>query len=227
MIGTGRRPFPSLESLDLSYHRNLATDALKSRAHRDDEERRLLEKQLEEIDRAIERGVDAMPDDARREFLMGLYGARATESRHEQAADADPSTVEAIMTHRMVTLNEEDNLADLEPSMAQFGLRHLPVVDGTRLVGLVSHRDVLRVQGSEIASSPLGAQVDKGTRDKTFVAEVMHRDLVTVSPTTPAIEAAKILADHKFGCLPVVDGDGNLVGIVTDHDLLVYFISQG
>ena len=227
MIGTGRRPYPSLDSLDLSYHRDQAMAALRSRAHRDDEEHQLIKRQLEEIDRAIERGVDAMPDDKRREFLMDLYGAHSTETSTETAADADPDTVGAIMSHRVVTLNEEDNLTDLEPSMRQFGLRHLPVVDGKRLVGLVSHRDVLRIQGGGLASNPLSDHINEDRQANTFVAEVMHRDLSTVSPSTPAMEAAKILADHKFGCLPVVDGDGNLLGIVTDHDLLVYFINRG
>ncbi|MDD9939876.1 MAG: hypothetical protein OXU20_02320 [Myxococcales bacterium] len=74
MIGTtGRRPYPSIDSADLSYHREQAVLALRSRARQDDEEAQRLRRQLEEIDKAIERGVALMPIEERRRFLMELY----------------------------------------------------------------------------------------------------------------------------------------------------------
>lgn len=79
MIGVGRRPYPSLESSDLSFHRDQAMLTLRSRAHRDDEEARALKRQLEEIDRAIERGVHLMPEGERRAFLRELYEVEREE----------------------------------------------------------------------------------------------------------------------------------------------------
>jgi len=227
MIGVGRRAYPSLESLDLTHHRARAVSALRAKAHDDDDEARVLKHQLAEIDAAIKRGVASMPDDERRRFLTELYGAHAEHPDHECAPAGSVDLVDGIMTHHVITLNEEDNLADLEPSMAQFGLRHLPVVDGTRLVGLISHRDVLRMHGSDLGSNPLGDRVERQRRESTFVAEVMHREVSTVSPDTSVRDAAKILVAHKFGCLPVIDGDHNLVGIVTEHDIVAHFVKQG
>lgn len=118
-----------------------------------------------------------------------------------------PKIVADIMTRDLVTLNEEDNLGRLEYGMTQQRIRHLPVVDGRRLVGLITHRDLLRA-----AAGKVGAEA--------FVARVMTRDPTTVRPETSLGDAARILAESKFGCLPVVDRDGNLVGIVTEHDFV-------
>lgn len=73
MIGTGRRAYPSIDSADLEYHRAQAVLALRSKAHQDDVEARELKRQLEAIDRAIERGVALLPVEERRRFLMELY----------------------------------------------------------------------------------------------------------------------------------------------------------
>jgi CBS domain-containing protein len=55
---------------------------------------------------------------------------------------------------------------------------------------------------------------------ETFVADVMTRDVRTTRPDMPLADAAEILLKHKFGCLPVTDADGTLIGIVTEHDFL-------
>ena len=73
MFGTGRYPFPSIDSLDLDYHREQAVLALRSKAHRDDEEARELQRRLKEIDQAIERGAAELPESERRRFLVELY----------------------------------------------------------------------------------------------------------------------------------------------------------
>jgi len=73
MIGTGRQPFPSIDTADLEAHRDWAVEALREKAHSDDEERRELQRQLEEIDRAIERGAAELPVEERRRFLIELY----------------------------------------------------------------------------------------------------------------------------------------------------------
>jgi len=123
-----------------------------------------------------------------------------------------------IMTRHVVTLNEEDDLVDINENMETLGLRHLPVVDDGRLVGIVSHRDILRVSAG--ALEPGAAQRDAIMKERTFVEDVMTRDVVSVSPDASVEEAAQLLLRHKFGCLPVVSPDGKLVGIVTEHDFV-------
>jgi CBS domain-containing membrane protein len=129
--------------------------------------------------------------------------------------------VSDIMTREVLVLSEEDNLRQIAEGMDRLSLRHLPVVDGTRLVGLVSHRDVLRLAVSAlVAETPIGRAREQRLEENAFIAKVMTRDPVTVAPDTPLAEAANILVRSKFGCLPVVDRDHNLVGIVTEHDFL-------
>ncbi len=130
-------------------------------------------------------------------------------------------TVADIMTKRVIYLREEDNLTIIAKGMERYNLRHLPVVSEDNLMGIVTHRDLLRLAVSSIETNTPEGKIKQETLDEsTFVATVMTRDPVTVSPDTPIWEAARIIIDNKFGCLPVVDEDCKLVGIVTEHDFL-------
>ena len=131
-----------------------------------------------------------------------------------------PTTVSEIMTRDVTTLREEENLSTLLGDMARAGFRHLPVVDGKRLVGLVSHRDLLRISSSSLDRDSLHKAIDRQHKDETFVAAIMTRDVDTVGPDTPLAEAATKLLAHKYGCLPVVDEQQQLLGIVTEKDFL-------
>jgi CBS domain-containing membrane protein len=97
-------------------------------------------------------------------------------------------------------------------------VRHLPVLRDRKLVGLVTHRDLLA------ASFSIFAEVEPAEQRRVFVTvpvvEAMHRDVVTVSVNESVADAARTLLDNKWGCLPVVDDDGNLLGIVTEADFL-------
>jgi len=121
----------------------------------------------------------------------------------------EPRTVADIMTRRVIYLREEDNLALIADGMEHFGLRHLPVLDGDRLVGMITHRDMLKILA--------GGEHREGT---AFVASVMTRDPIAIGPDTAIADAARILLKARFGCLPVVDEDRNVIGIVTEHDFL-------
>jgi CBS domain-containing membrane protein len=141
-------------------------------------------------------------------------------------AMANPKVVADIMTKDVLYLTEEDNLSQIGQTMERFSLRHLPVVDGGRLIGLLTHRDVLRLAVSELADNDqVRNERQKRLVENTFVAKVMTRRPVTVFPDTPIVEAAEVLVESKFGCLPVVDAHGNLVGIVTEHDFLKLLVA--
>ena len=139
----------------------------------------------------------------------------------------DKKKVADIMTRRVICLHEEDNLKDIPRGMEKFSLRHLPVISDDKLVGLITHRDVLR-----LAVGPLNAETMAGKRrqkqidENTFVAQVMTKNPKTVSPDTSIRDALKILVENKFGCLPVVEEDGRLVGIVTEIDFLKLMMEQ-
>jgi len=128
--------------------------------------------------------------------------------------------VQDIMTRQVVTVSEEDNMFAIRDRMEAYGLRHLPVVDGEKLVGLLTHRDMLRFADSQHGVDRIRQSIDDSRSEQAFVAAVMSRDLETVRPETPLDEAVQKLVAHKFGCLPVTTAEGMLVGIVTEHDFL-------
>jgi len=125
--------------------------------------------------------------------------------------------VREIMSTDLVTLTEDETLAHAQGCMARGRIRHLPVVRDGRLVGLVTHRDLIA------ASLSVFAEVSRSEQRRIFsripVRELMH-DAVTVGQDTPVRDAARILIESKFGCLPVVDQHGALLGIVTEADFL-------
>jgi len=126
--------------------------------------------------------------------------------------------VRDLMSTELVTLTVDDTLAHAQDCMARGRIRHLPVLHGRKLVGLVTHRDLLA------ASFSIFAEVRASEQRRVFstvpVTELMHRDVVTVGPDLRVAEAARILMQNKFGCLPVVAEDGDLVGIVTEADFM-------
>src|SRR5512136_348130 len=121
------------------------------------------------------------------------------------------------MTREVVTLAEDDTLADARTCMERGRIRHLPVVRGQKLVGLVTHRDLLSASFSVFAE--VSAQEERRLFRQIPVRELMH-DAYAVPPAMRVPEAARVMLEKQSGCLPVVDGDGNLLGIVTDADFL-------
>jgi acetoin utilization protein AcuB len=129
------------------------------------------------------------------------------------------------MTRNVVVLEEWENLLDVARDMKRHHLRHLPVVDAGKLVGLVSHRDLLGFAASQLDPRALAQDHDQNMGENTFVHHVMTRNVTTATPTTTIAEAARLLSDGRFGCLPVIQDD-ELVGIVTEHDLLKLLASR-
>jgi CBS domain-containing membrane protein len=130
-----------------------------------------------------------------------------------------PVLVKHLMTSPVVTFFAEQHLPLAEDVMKFKHFRHLPVVDEQRrLVGLVSHRDLLAAQIS--TRSGLTRKERRAVQEEVCVGEIMTRDVWTVRPDVNASIAGATLLDHKYGCLPVIDEDGVLIGIVTEHDFL-------
>ncbi|HUK13672.1 MAG TPA: CBS domain-containing protein [Thermoanaerobaculaceae bacterium] len=126
-------------------------------------------------------------------------------------------TVGDIMSRDVVTLAEDDTLSDARSCMERGRIRHLPVVRGEKLIGLVTHRDLLAASFSMFAQ--VSSRDERRMLDQIPVVEVMH-DAYAVPATLRVPDAARVMLDRQYGCLPVVDAAGNLVGIVTDADFL-------
>jgi len=124
--------------------------------------------------------------------------------------------VETIMTSPVVSL-QSDHSVHFASGLMQLGhIRHLPVLEGERLVGLVTHRDLVAAQASLLAK-----KFEPGAGDALSlrVADIMKTGVWSVERHTPILEAARIMSDHKLGCLPVLEAE-RLVGIVTAADFL-------
>ncbi len=126
--------------------------------------------------------------------------------------------VKDFMTRDPITLGPDDSLARAVEITQTRRIRHLPVIaGGKRLAGLISDRDIRLATPSPLV--PGEAQRTESW-ERTPVAAVMTRDVITVSPDEPIEDAAHLLCKHRIGSLPVVDGEGKLQGIVTHTDLL-------
>ena len=123
-----------------------------------------------------------------------------------------------LMTTDLITLNESDNLDLARMEMHLARIRHLPVIRRGRLVGLVTHRDILRATCSVFAE--LDSMEQSTILREVPVQEIMSRDVQTAEPDLDAAEAARLLLENKFGCLPVVADGDRLVGIVTEADFV-------
>ena len=127
--------------------------------------------------------------------------------------------VKHIMSTRVVSLFAEQSLPLAGDIMEFKHVRHLPVIDETnRLVGIVSDRDLLGAQISSLTK--IGAADRREMLEHTSVAQVMTVDVWTAGAEMTAANAGRLLLEHRFSCLPVVDDAGQLIGIVTERDLV-------
>ncbi len=127
--------------------------------------------------------------------------------------------VREIMMGSPVTLKSDDTL-DLANDVISLGrIRHIPVVESGKLVGLLSERDLMGAAATQIFG--LKQRTKSALLKGTLIKEVMKKRVITVEPDTAIKDAAQLMADKKIGCLPVVS-DGTLVGLVTTTDFLRY-----
>jgi acetoin utilization protein AcuB len=118
--------------------------------------------------------------------------------------------VRDIMRSPVVAVPPGTTLADAYRTMREKGFRHLPVVEGERLVGVITDRD-LRLATSALAPVPFGADAS--------VSAVMCPEPLTADAGDAVEDAARVMRERKIGCLPVVE-DGRVIGIITGIDLL-------
>lgn len=132
--------------------------------------------------------------------------------------------VSEIMTRDVVTLFEEDNLVNVAQDLARYRFRHLPVTDGPRLVGMVSQRDMLENTVAGVDAAAVARSREARFRERTFVRDIMSTRLVTTSAEASIAEAARKMLEAKVGALPVTNAKGELVGIVSESDVLRYVV---
>jgi CBS domain-containing protein len=125
--------------------------------------------------------------------------------------------VHEVMTANVLSVGPSTPVPDVSALMQRRKIRHVLVMDGPRLQGIVSDRDV-RLNAPSPATS-LSVWEIRGLLLRLTAGDIMASALVTIGPDGEIEEAARLMVDHRIGALPVVEG-GRVVGIVTETDLL-------
>ena len=131
--------------------------------------------------------------------------------------------ISMIMTEDVITLKKTDSLETAEHLFKRHKIRHIPVVSGNTIIGMLSYTDLLRLSFADLTT-------DDDTDDVMVysmftIEQVMKRNIVTVTSSNSIKEVAEILAAREFHALPVVDNN-ELIGIVTTTDLIKYLLKQ-
>lgn len=123
----------------------------------------------------------------------------------------------SVMNTKFITLHPKDKIQTAKDVFKKYLINHIPIVVDDSIVGILSHGDILFLQGLNKHS------FDRFMRDKKAslgnIEEVMKRNVITISPTTKIIDVVDLLLDKRINCLPVCEG-GKLVGIITTRDFL-------
>lgn len=132
--------------------------------------------------------------------------------------------VSSIMTKNLVKLNLGDSLSKAESLFKRNKIRHLPVVNAGRIVGILSYTDLLRISFAD-ATDNEGEEIETTVYDMFSIEQVMTSKVVSVSSDTSIKEVAEILVSKEFHAIPVTENE-QLVGIVTTTDVIKYLIAQ-
>jgi CBS domain-containing protein len=128
-----------------------------------------------------------------------------------------------IMTKTVVTANENDGLRKVVEKLKQNTIRHIPIVRGKEVIGIISRSDINRLTFGALFEGQEGA--DEAILDMLTIPQVMTSKPMTVSSDTIIRDLAEIFVKEEFHALPVVD-NGELKGIVTTTDVVRYFLEQ-
>ena len=131
--------------------------------------------------------------------------------------------VKDLMSKKLFTVGPEDMLDKVFFLFNFEAIRHLPVVEKGKVIGILSDRDLKKIMGPR---KKIVSEKDDGTQfivHARRVRTIMNRGLTTIGPDEQAADAAAIMAKKKIGCLPVVKKD-KLVGIITSTDILRAYV---
>ena len=121
------------------------------------------------------------------------------------------------MTTEVTTLGRNDSLQLAKDILTLGRIRHFPVLDEGKVIGVISQRDLY--QASLRSVMKYGEKAQRVLMGGIAIEEVMTEPVITIAPHASVQEAARVMMEKKIGCLPVLEGS-KLVGIVTETDML-------
>ena len=142
---------------------------------------------------------------------------RASGGRWHFDVTGTPKLAQDLMTRKIFTIGPDDKLLHLEEHMEKFRFGHLPVVQDEKLVGLITHADLLHASASFLTQK--AKEIDEIVHNFP-ASRIMQRELITVRPTDTLIDVAKLMWEGKVGCVLVTDEKERLVGIITEGDFI-------
>jgi CBS domain-containing protein len=131
--------------------------------------------------------------------------------------------ISTIMTADPLVLQMTDDLRKAKKLMLKHKIRHLPVMEGAQIVGIISKTDLNRLTFGTVYDADNDDEADAAVFDMLNIGQVMAANVQSVQHTQSIEEVARILAAHEFHALPVLDGK-QVVGIVTTTDLIKYML---
>jgi CBS domain-containing protein len=127
------------------------------------------------------------------------------------------------MAQNPATLDRNETV-DLADSIMNLGrIRHMPVVDDGKVVGILSQRDLFR--SALIVALGFGRRTTSALIKTIKIKEIMTEHVITITPDVAAKDAARLMIDKKIGCLPVVENE-KLIGLITETDILRYVVES-
>ena len=131
-------------------------------------------------------------------------------------------TVKEVMTRDVYTIHPDDTVLGASQLMRRRSIRHVPVVEGHALVGIITDRDIKRAAPSLLSGSDQKDYED--VLRSTLVSRIMTREPFTVDVQARIRTAVRVMVENRVGALPVMDRN-RLVGIITGYDLLKEFLA--
>jgi len=136
----------------------------------------------------------------------------------------EKTRVRDILTSPAIVVTPDTSVPAASALMKAHGIRHLPVVENERLVGIVSRGDLR--EASISASANTDTYEFNFLLSRLTVGRLMTRKVLTITPDAPIVHAAELMTDRKVAGLPVVDPDGSVIGIITESDLLKLLVRK-
>lgn len=130
--------------------------------------------------------------------------------------------IQEMMESKVITIREDALLVEAAEKMRLHNIRHLPVVDKEgRLTGLFTQRDLFRILPSRLSEDD---PIDTEALKRYVLKDIMRQIPEPLSPKDSISKAVSLMWDKKYGCVPIVDGDRKVVGIITAIDILHFAI---
>ena len=131
--------------------------------------------------------------------------------------------VSHIMAKSVISVNKTQSLREVKSLLEKEGIRHIPVVSGSELIGIISKTDITKLSFGSMFENQ--GSSEEAVLDMLSIEQLMTPQPKSVTSETSIRDVAEILAHEEFHSLPVVD-EGKIVGIVTSTDIIKYMLEQ-